>query len=129
MKAVNETAEEAPPGDYLSFVIRKHCEGDTESENSANNDVVDSCSNCNRTGEDAVLSFDRTITGKKEQAFSRLQDELEKARQELKLKDEEVSRLTRIREDVERELEELTASLFQVRIGYINVRGEIPITK
>lgn len=70
-----------------------------------------------KTGDDsAVLSFDRTITGKKEQTFSKLQDELEKAHQELKLKDEEVARLTRIREDVERELEELTASLFQVRI-------------
>ncbi|KAL0273127.1 UNVERIFIED_CONTAM: hypothetical protein PYX00_005876 [Menopon gallinae] len=123
MKAVNETAaaatttttEEAPPAEeYLSFVIRKHCDGDGgESENCANDDAADRCSNCDRTGEDAVLSFDRTITGKKEQAFSRLQDELEKARHELKLKDEEVSRLSRIREDVERELEELTASLFQ----------------
>lgn len=64
----------------------------------------------------SVVSFDKSITGRKEQAFARLQEELRKAHQELKLKDEEVSRLTRIREDVERELEELTASLFQVML-------------
>lgn len=68
------------------------------------------CNGEKPAGEVAVLSFDR----RKEHAFTRLQDELQKAHQELKLKDEEVSRLTRIREDVERELEELTASLFQV---------------
>lgn len=67
------------------------------------------CNGEKPAGDTPVLSFDK----RKEQAFSRLQDELQKAHQELKLKDEEVSRLTRIREDVERELEELTASLFQ----------------
>lgn len=46
-------------------------------------------------------------------AFTRLQNELKDAHQELKLKDEEVVKLTRIRQDVESELEELTASLFQ----------------
>lgn len=35
--------------------------------------------------------------------------------QELKLKDEECERLSRVREQLERELEELTASLFEVR--------------
>lgn len=48
-------------------------------------------------------------------AFTRLQNELKDAHEELKLKDEEVVKLTRIRQDVESELEELTASLFQVR--------------
>ncbi|XP_058789421.1 guanine nucleotide exchange factor for Rab-3A-like isoform X2 [Phymastichus coffea] len=45
--------------------------------------------------------------------IAQLQDELRRAREELKLKDEEVARLSRIRQDVEAELEELTASLFQ----------------
>lgn len=56
----------------------------------------------------------RSVVGAKEQAFSRLQNELRDAHQELKLKDEEVTRLSRIRQDVEAELEDLTASLFQV---------------
>nr|CAD7402888.1 unnamed protein product [Timema cristinae] len=58
-------------------------------------------------------TWDRALADMKEQAFSRLQDELQKAHQELKLRDEEVTRLSRIREEVESELEELTASLFQ----------------
>lgn len=56
----------------------------------------------------------RQVVGAKEQTFNRLQDELRDAHQELKLKDEEVARLSRIRQDVEAELEDLTASLFQV---------------
>ena len=56
----------------------------------------------------------RQVVGAKEQTFARLQDELRDAHQELKLKDEEVARLSRIRQDVEAELEDLTASLFQV---------------
>lgn len=49
----------------------------------------------------------------KELAYSRLQEELHKAQQELKLKDEEVARLSQIRDEVGAELEELTASLFE----------------
>lgn len=52
--------------------------------------------------------------GKESATIMRLQDELNRVREELKLKDEEVDKLTRIRRDVEAELEELTASLFQV---------------
>ena len=50
----------------------------------------------------------------KEHAIAKLQEELKRAHEELKLKDEEVARLSRIRQDVEAEIEELTASLFQV---------------
>lgn len=38
--------------------------------------------------------------------------------QELKLKDEEVARLSQIRDEVGAELEELTASLFEVSTSY-----------
>jgi Rab-3A-interacting protein len=72
-------------------------------------------------GEDEdhlAADWGRTVAGVKEQAFARLQDELSKAHQELKLRDEEVTRLSRVREEVEAELEELTASLFQVRGPY-----------
>lgn len=58
--------------------------------------------------------WNRTVAEAKEQAFSRLQEELRSAHQELRLRDEEVTRLSRIREQVEAELEDLTASLFQV---------------
>uniref|UniRef100_A0A131Y121 Putative guanine nucleotide exchange factor n=3 Tax=Ixodes ricinus TaxID=34613 RepID=A0A131Y121_IXORI len=49
----------------------------------------------------------------KELAYARLQAELSRAQQELKLKDEEVARLSQIRDEVGAELEELTASLFE----------------
>lgn len=51
--------------------------------------------------------------------MAKLQEELKRAHEELKLKDEEVARLSRIRQDVETELEELTASLFQVSHQFI----------
>lgn len=59
----------------------------------------------------------RSVVEAKEQGFVRLQNELKEAHQELKLKDEEVTRLSRIRQDVEAELEDLTASLFQVNLS------------
>ncbi|XP_006875067.1 PREDICTED: guanine nucleotide exchange factor for Rab-3A [Chrysochloris asiatica] len=42
-----------------------------------------------------------------------LKEELHKAQKELKLKDEECERLSKVREQLEEELEELTASLFE----------------
>lgn len=64
--------------------------------------------------ESSASSWDRSVSEVKEHAFARLEEELRKANETLKLRDEEVSRLSRIRADVESELEELTASLFQV---------------
>lgn len=60
-----------------------------------------------------TLQWGRAIAEVKEHAVAKLQDELKRAHEELKLKDEEVTRLSRIKQDVEIELEELTASLFQ----------------
>jgi hypothetical protein len=82
-----------------------------------NGDVQQSCRRqLHDVDDDGCLAadWDRTVAGVKEQAFARLQEELSKAHQELRLRDEEVNRLSRIREEVEAELEELTASLFQV---------------
>lgn len=45
--------------------------------------------------------------------FARLQEELRRAHEELKIKDEEVGRLKCLRDEVGAELEDLTASLFQ----------------
>lgn len=80
--------------------------------------------------ESAASSWDRTVAEVKEHAFARLQEELRKAHQELKLKDEEVTRLSRIRGEVEAELEDLTASLFQVTtisIDSINIHSTIDL--
>lgn len=65
--------------------------------------------------ESAASSWDRTVAEVREQAEARLTEELRRAREELKLKDEQVLKLSRIRQEVESELEELTASLFQVQ--------------
>ncbi|XP_031564917.1 guanine nucleotide exchange factor for Rab-3A-like [Actinia tenebrosa] len=49
----------------------------------------------------------------KAHAYERLKEELNLAQQELKLKDEQCDKLSRVRNELESELEELTASLFQ----------------
>ncbi|XP_054155105.1 guanine nucleotide exchange factor for Rab-3A-like [Oppia nitens] len=53
-----------------------------------------------------------TLSEVKEQAYQRMRSELSRAQNELKLRDEEVAKLSRIRAEVESELEDLTASLF-----------------
>jgi hypothetical protein len=62
---------------------------------------------------DSTQSFTSFLSVDK-RLFGRLQEELTQAQSELKLKEEQVLKLSRIRDDVERELEDLTASLFQV---------------
>jgi len=54
----------------------------------------------------SYLSVDKRL-------FGRLQEELSTAQSELRIKEEEVTRLSKIRDEVEAELEDLTASLFQ----------------
>ena len=49
----------------------------------------------------------------KSAAVVTLESELGKARTDLKLKDEEILKLSRIRDEVESEMQDLTASLFQ----------------
>ncbi|XP_065225615.1 guanine nucleotide exchange factor for Rab-3A-like [Planococcus citri] len=63
--------------------------------------------------ESAASSWDKSVTEVKEHAFTKLEEELQHAREILRLRDEEVMKLSRIRQDVETELQELTASLFQ----------------
>lgn len=71
--------------------------------------------------ESSASSWDRSVNEVKEHAFARLEEELRKANETLKLRDEEVTRLSRIRADVESELEELTACLFQVSFTLIKM--------
>uniref|UniRef100_S4R639 RAB3A interacting protein (rabin3) n=1 Tax=Petromyzon marinus TaxID=7757 RepID=S4R639_PETMA len=49
----------------------------------------------------------------KEKGYERLKEELAKAQEDLKLKDEECERLSKVRDQLGQELEELTASLFE----------------
>lgn len=93
------------------------------SDTSSTQDVqVDSCvqtkqeismKDSNGPPSPTTAQWGRAVAEVKEHAVAKLQEELKKAHEELKLKDEEVARLSRIRQDVETELEELTASLFQ----------------
>ncbi|XP_060067726.1 guanine nucleotide exchange factor for Rab-3A-like isoform X1 [Ylistrum balloti] len=55
----------------------------------------------------------QTMANAKEHAFSRLQEELQKAQDELKLRDEECEKLLKVRDQMGEELEELTACLFE----------------
>uniref|UniRef100_A0A4W5KIG1 Uncharacterized protein n=1 Tax=Hucho hucho TaxID=62062 RepID=A0A4W5KIG1_9TELE len=50
----------------------------------------------------------------REKGNERLKEELAKAQRDLKLKDEECERLSKVRDQLGQELEELTASLFEV---------------
>jgi Rab-3A-interacting protein len=110
----------------LSLSVNGSCAERTSEDVASSNGDTPSCNGLtNGDGDKRQLDedddhlandWDRTLAGVKEQAFARLQEELSKAHQELRLRDEEVNRLSRIREEVEAELEELTASLFQVHV-------------
>jgi uncharacterized coiled-coil protein SlyX len=63
--------------------------------------------------EDSI-GDENPMVAAKDKVIARLETLLHTANQELRLRDEEVARLTSIRTEVEAELEELTASLFQV---------------
>ena len=92
-------AEEADADTDLEGLVRLEPEGINESD---------------KQNFTSFLSVDKTL-------FGRLQDELNQAQSQLKLKEEQVVKLSRIRDDVEREMEDLTASLFQVGWGGCDV--------
>ncbi|CAG9761890.1 unnamed protein product [Ceutorhynchus assimilis] len=59
------------------------------------------------------IDWSGSVVACKDQILIGLQDELKQAGRQLKLKDDELTRVNRLRQDVEAELEDLTASLFQ----------------
>ena len=79
-------------------------EGRTESSNNSANPPTPDDS---ETGLAAIANITNSP------AFKKLEVELLSARQELQLKEKEVDKLSRIRDEVETELQDLTASLFQ----------------
>ncbi|RWS10340.1 Rab-3A-interacting protein-like protein [Dinothrombium tinctorium] len=84
---------------------------DTESASSL--DDVSLNTSDGKEEEKNVKRYGSSVEEVKEMAAMRLQKELLKAQSELKLRDEEISKLSRIRTEMESELEELTASLFE----------------
>lgn len=54
----------------------------------------------------------------KDQTYRKLKEELMRAQGELQLKDQECGKLERVRDQMEQELEELTASLFEVTLAH-----------
>lgn len=66
-----------------------------------------------RSRLDSLASRNCSVAEAQAQAFGKLQEELMRAKETLQLKDEEVEQLSRVREEVDREITELTASLFE----------------
>nr|AAH95215.1 Zgc:110270 [Danio rerio] len=97
----------------------RHLGGDDTLNGSGNDpaavDAVDA------DGEDGLgLSTDSlsrlrspSVMEVREKGYEKLKEELAKAQRELKLKDEECERLSKVRDQLGQELEELTASLFE----------------
>lgn len=88
---------------------REFLQGATVTEASAGNDDIFGLStdSLSRLRSPSVLEV-------REKGYERLKEELAKAQRELKLKDEECERLSKVRDQLGQELEELTASLFEV---------------
>lgn len=64
--------------------------------------------------ESSISSWDKSVSEIKEHAYKKLEAELQNLREILKLRDEEVINLRKMRQDGDKELLELTASLFEV---------------
>ncbi|XP_031205131.1 rab-3A-interacting protein [Mastomys coucha] len=87
---------------------REFLQGATVTEASAGSDDIFGLStdSLSRLRSPSVLEV-------REKGYERLKEELAKAQRELKLKDEECERLSKVRDQLGQELEELTASLFE----------------
>jgi Rab-3A-interacting protein len=61
-----------------------------------------------------VDQWEKVIADIKEYSVAKQQEELKVVHEKLRLKDEEIAKLLQMRQDTETEVQELTASLFQV---------------
>jgi len=94
MGGIAASHEAAEDSDNMDNMVRLEPEGINEEDQSQN------------CASSLTLSVDKRL-------FGRLQEELTQAQSLLKLKEEQVVKLSRIRDDIEGEMEDLTASLFQ----------------
>ncbi|XP_066257978.1 guanine nucleotide exchange factor for Rab-3A-like [Euwallacea similis] len=76
-------------------------------------DLKDDCDSKSATSGGDQVDWSTSVVSCKDQLVLDLQDELKQASKQLIIKDEELARANRIKQDVEAELEDLTASLFQ----------------
>ncbi|XP_029453062.1 rab-3A-interacting protein isoform X2 [Rhinatrema bivittatum] len=77
-------------------------------------DAVDSADDVLKLSTDSLSHLrSPSVLEVREKGYERLKEELAKAQLELKLKDEECERLSKVRDQLGQELEELTASLFE----------------
>lgn len=68
---------------------------------------------CSALSDSLARLHSPSVMEVREKGYERLKEELAKAQRELLLKDEECERLSKVRDQLGQELEELTASLFQ----------------
>ncbi|XP_072165468.1 guanine nucleotide exchange factor for Rab-3A-like [Diadema setosum] len=73
-----------------------------------------------RSRMDSLATRNNSVAEAQAHAFDKLQEELMKAKETLQLKDEQVEQLSRVREEVDREITELTASLFEEAHAMVN---------
>ncbi|XP_050296039.1 guanine nucleotide exchange factor for Rab-3A-like [Anthonomus grandis grandis] len=76
-------------------------------------DIKDDSDNKSAASGSDQIDWSGSVVSCKDHIVLGLQDELKQVHRQLKVKDEELARVNRIRQDVEAELEDLTASLFQ----------------
>ena len=81
---------------------------DLSSETSSKPDLDDVINDVSRTTPDAMGNVEITW-----EAFEKLRGDLERAQRELTSRDDQCAQLTRVRDEVDQEIEELTASLFE----------------
>uniref|UniRef100_A0A671K1Z2 Rab-3A-interacting protein-like n=1 Tax=Sinocyclocheilus anshuiensis TaxID=1608454 RepID=A0A671K1Z2_9TELE len=104
---------------YISMISEGSC--DTKDWSNAENSALLDGNVPSADGEDVLgLSADSlsrlrspSVMEVREKGYEKLKEELAKAQWELKLKDEECERLSKVRDQLGQELEELTASLFE----------------
>ncbi len=112
--AANEEREDEDDRDSLPKSGDELWNSDAEPSSMGKSAICENLSSSDSGLGLAASSWDKSVTEVKEHAFTKLEEELQQAREILKLRDEEVITLRKIRQDVENELLELTASLFQV---------------
>ncbi|XP_072448239.1 guanine nucleotide exchange factor for Rab-3A isoform X6 [Chiloscyllium punctatum] len=104
-KTVLSTWKEAMPGDDEAGSEQHAAKAQQEASEPMSEEMLRNAYHLSRLRSSSVEI--------REKGSERLKEELAKAQRELKLKDEECEKLSKVREQLEQELEELTASLFE----------------
>lgn len=109
------TTDDEAEVDHLSSPLFNQSE-ETDNTSTLAVSPTNTNSNSDFSDLDADLQFDDDL--------DKIRYELRKARETIQVKDEELARLSKIREDVANELEDLTASLFQEAHNMVRIANE-----